>query len=225
VPQLQFEFWTPIGSIGTEVTCELCRVRFNCTPQLKDRDWKFRRSWLFGKEDHQEGSIPVVLTLRQLNATLGRFGMQQLIFTTAMKLEPISAPIRSCETDFALLNKSFRGPLNFVIGECKSLYGEITQGDLDNLTSIASAINADELKVFILLAKTGQFTADEVRRCKTAASAFPDRVIMLSQRELQPPLFTYESAAREFNVSATAVTLEDMARQTDGIFFNPRLKP
>jgi hypothetical protein len=44
---------------------------------------------------------------------------------------------------------------------------------------------------------------------------------MLSQRELQPPLFTYEWAAREFNVSATVATLEDMARQTDGIFYNP----
>jgi hypothetical protein len=224
-PNCNLEFWTPIGSVGTEVTCELCGVRFNCTPQLKDRDWRFRRSGLFGKEDHQEGSIPVVLTLRQLNATLGRFGMQQLIFTTAMKLEPISAPIRSCETDFAFLNKSFRGPLNFVIGECKSAFGEITQGDLDNLASVASAIPPDQLKVFILLAKTGVFTADEVDRCKKTASALPDRVIMLSQRELQAPLLTYEWAAREFNVSATATTLEDMARQTDGIFFNPRPRP
>ncbi|MGD0466753.1 MAG: hypothetical protein ABSA54_00100 [Terriglobales bacterium] len=224
-PNCNLEFWTPIGSVGTEVTCELCGVRFNCTPQLRDRDWRFRRSGIFGKEDHQEGSIPVALTLRQLNTTLGRFGMQQLIFTTAMKLAPISASIPSCETDFVLLNKGFRGPLNLVIGECKSTFGEITHGDLDNLASVASAIPANQLKVFILLAKTGVFTADEVDRCKKTASALPDRVIMLSQRELQTPSFTYEWAARDFNVSATAVTLEDMARQTDGIFFNSRPKP
>ena len=224
-PNCNLEFWTPIGSVGTEVTCELCGVRFNCTPQLKDRDWRFRRSGLFGKEDHQEGSIPVVLTLRQLHNTLGRFGMQQLVYTTAMKLEPISASIPSCETDFVLLNKGLRGPLNLVIGECKSTSGEITQADLDNLSSVASAIPGDQLKVFILLAKTGTFTADEVDRCKKTASALPARVIMLSQRELQPPLFTYEWAAREFNITATAVTLEDMARQTDGIFFNPRPNP
>ena len=225
-PHCSLCFWTPIDSLSTEVTCELCGVKLNCTPQLKKRgDWKFRRSGLFGKEDHQEGGIPVVLTLRRLHGWFGSLGFETSIFTTAMKLRPGTSPIRECETDFVSLRKPIRGPLNLVIGECKSAGGEITDDDLDKLGTVASTIESDQLNVFLLFAKTGEFTSDEVTRLKQAALRVPNRVIMLSKRELEPPLRTYEWAAREFQVDSIGMQLEDMVRNTDAIFFNPRRKP
>lgn len=222
-PHCSLGFWTAIDSLGTEITCELCGMKFNCTAQLKSRgDWRFRRSGLFGKDDHQEGGIPVALTLRQLNGGFGGFGLEPTIFTTAMKLTPATAAIRDCETDFVLLRKPPRGPLDLVIGECKSTGGEITQDDLDKLGTVASEFDPQQLKVYILLSKTGEFTSDEVTRLKKFASSSSHPVIMLSSRELEPPLFTYEWAAREFQVDKIGMRLEDMVRNTDTIFFNPR---
>ncbi len=43
--------------------CEYCGKEFNVTPQLRDRDWAYRRSGLFGRDDHQGGGITVALTL------------------------------------------------------------------------------------------------------------------------------------------------------------------
>jgi hypothetical protein len=226
-PNCKLLFWAPIDSIGTEVTCELCGDKFNCMPQLRGRgDWNFRRSGIFGKDDHQEGGIPVILTLRQLSESIIGISMQPSIFMTAMNLSPLSPETTtlSCETDFVFVNASNHGPLNLVIGECKSKGGGVTDNDLGNLSAIASAVDPTELKVFILLAKTGDFTAEEIARCKKSAASLPNRLILLSQRELDAPHFTYEWAAREFEVGSTAVTLEDMAAHTEDIFFSPRPK-
>jgi hypothetical protein len=196
-------------------------------PQLRGRgDWNFRRSGIFGKDDHQEGGIPVILTLRQLSESIIGISMQPSIFMTAMNLSPLSPETTtlSCETDFVFVNASNHGPLNLVIGECKSKGGGVTDNDLGNLSAIASAVDPTELKVFILLAKTGDFTAEEIARCKKSAASLPNRLILLSQRELDAPHFTYEWAAREFEVGSTAVTLEDMAAHTEDIFFSPRPK-
>ena len=66
-PNCNLDFWLPLDSMATEVACEYCGKKFDITPQLRDRDWAYRRSGLFGRADHQEGSVPVVVTLQQLN--------------------------------------------------------------------------------------------------------------------------------------------------------------
>ena len=225
-PNCKLLFWCSIDAVGTAVTCELCGHEFNCTPQLRDRDWKFRRSGIFGKDDHQEGGIPVILTLRQLSESAGAMGLVPAMFTTAMKLTalPTHVSIPPCETDFVFVNLSHRGELNIAIGECKSKGGEITEDDLSNLSAVASAVDPNEVKVFLIIAKTGDFTAEEIARCKNTAATHPDRLIVLSQRELDTPHFTYEWAANDFEVSKFANDLDAMARQTDAIFFNPRPK-
>ena len=53
-PNCELEFWTSLDDLGTEITCEYCGQRFNVTPQLKDGAWAYRRSGLFGREDHQQ---------------------------------------------------------------------------------------------------------------------------------------------------------------------------
>src|SRR5262249_51135217 len=69
-PYCELEFWKHLDDIATDVTCEYCGKHFNVTTQLKDGAWMYRRSGLFGREDHQQGAIPVVLTLQQLDTAL-----------------------------------------------------------------------------------------------------------------------------------------------------------
>lgn len=52
-PNCELESWTHLDDVATEITCEYCGKRFNVTPQLKDGAWAYRRSGLFGREDHQ----------------------------------------------------------------------------------------------------------------------------------------------------------------------------
>jgi hypothetical protein len=217
-PNCQLSFWLHIDDVATEVPCDLCRIRFNITPELKDRDWAYRRSGIFGKEDHQQGSIPVALTIQQLDTALAL--TRKKIWVTAMELTPTLATIDPCETDFIVLTEGFNDRLQIAVGECKSR-GEITEKDVSNLRKVADALPTERFEAFVIFSKTAPFTNDEISRCRQAQSSAGLRVILLSDRELEP-YFTYERAAKEFNVNPTAISLEDMARNSNDIYFNPR---
>jgi hypothetical protein len=217
-PNCQLSFWLHIDDVATEVSCDLCRVRFNITPDLKDRDWAYRRSGIFGKDDHQQGSIPVALTIQQLDTALAL--TRKKIWVTAMEFTPGFAAIDPCETDFVVLTEGFNDRLQIAVGECKAR-GEITEKDVSNLRKVADAFPTERFEAFIIFSKTAPFTTDEIRRCRQAQSSAGLRVILLSNRELEP-YFTYERAAKEFDVNPTAISLEDMARNSNFIYFNPR---
>lgn len=132
-PNCELDFWIPLDAARTGVECELCGFAFQSTPQLKDRDWRYRRSGLFGREDYQEGSIPVALTLQQLHTTFFGVSPGWIGYATAMELEPNGAAISPCETDFAVLLQEPDGTVILVIGECKTR-GEISEEHVANLT-------------------------------------------------------------------------------------------
>jgi hypothetical protein len=239
-PSCQLPFWRALDEIKTLVTCEYCGREFNITPQLKDDKWAYRPSGLFGRgytkqkqtqrdsaieseafeeSDHQEGSVPVALTLQQLDTTLHH---NFVLWLPAMRLQPLTAPIEKCETDFVLLCQDFRGRIELVIGECKANC-EITEEDVRKLSKIANTFPPDRFDVFLVFSKTGQFTAQEIERCRAADSDTRRRTILLSDRELEP-YFVYERTSKEFAIDETAVSLEDMVEATRGIYFEPRPK-
>lgn len=221
-PNCELEFWTPLDDLGTEITCEYCGQRFNATPQLKDGAWAYRRSGLFGREDHQQGAIPVALTLQQLDTVLS-WGA---VFVTSMTIESTAGAFEACETDLvAISEKGFYDErLGIAIGECKGR-GEITEEDVRKLSQVADAFPKDRIAPFIIFAKTAPFTADEIARCRAAQPAGArTRVILLSDRELEP-YFVYERAEKEFVIDSTAVSLEDLANTTHALYFDPKPKP
>jgi hypothetical protein len=220
-PNCELESWMHLDEIRTISRCEYCGKDFNITSQLKDRDWAFRRSGLFGRDDHQAGGIPVALTLQQLQTA---FHMRVLAYTTGTELEPAGANIEKCETDFVLLAESLREKiLQVAIGECKG-HGEITVEDVRKLALVADALSKDgDCDAFIVFAKTGQFSSEEVERCKAAQGKYERRVILLSDRELEP-YFIYERAEKEFVIEHSAISLEDMAQATQNIYFEPKRK-
>src|SRR5208282_5403137 len=44
----ELEFWLPLDGLASEVRCEYCGTTSHITAQLRDRDWAYRRSGLFG---------------------------------------------------------------------------------------------------------------------------------------------------------------------------------
>jgi hypothetical protein len=104
-PGCELEAWVHLDDARTNVSCEYCGKYFNVTPQLKDRDWAYRRSGLFGRNDNQGGGIPVSLALMQLQNVLRD---TVVAFTTGTDLKPVTANIKDCESDFVLLRNRRR---------------------------------------------------------------------------------------------------------------------
>jgi hypothetical protein len=218
-PNCELPFWKHVDEIATETPCDYCGERFRVTSQLKDRDWAFRRSGLFGRDDHQQGAIPVAVALQQIDTVLFPEG----IYVTAMNIAPVKAAIMPCETDFVVVSqKTASNRVEIAIGETKSK-GEITEEDVTNLARIADAFPKRRIKLFLVFAKTIPFTEEEVARCRAAQGYGDRRVILLSNRELEP-YFVYEQAEKEFNINSTANNLEDLARTTHKIYFDSKPK-
>ena len=221
-PLCELDNWIYLDDARTMSLCEYCGTNFNITPQLRDRDWAYRRSGLFGRNDDQGGGIPVALTLHQLHTALRG---NLLAFTTGTELEPTNADIAKCETDLAMIvdSRPDQRP-QVVIGECKS-HGPITAEDVNKLRRVADALDGTgDCEAFVVFSKTGSFTPDEIELCKAAQHPFRRRVILLSARELEPYQI-YEAAAKDFQVKRSVSSLPDMAQATMNIYFEPKRKP
>ena len=220
-PVCELEYWIYIDDARTMSTCEYCGTNFYITPQLRDRDWAYRRSGLFGRNDDQGGGIPVALTVHQLYTALRG---KVLAFTTGTELEPSGASILKCETDLVMIVESRPDQRpQIVIGECKS-HGTISAEDTINLGRVADVLDATgDCDTYIVFSKTGIFSMDEIELCKGAQGKSRRRVILLSARELESQRI-YESAERDFEVKRFVSSLEDMAEATMNIYFDPKRK-
>ena len=206
-PNCRLEFWVSLDDVRTKTTCEYCGHEFGVTPHLRDRDWAFRRSGLFGRSDHQEGAIPVVLTLQQMNTVLHS---NDFIYTTAMTLKSEAGAFHDCETDFiALTQRSMSGSIEIAIGECKTR-ADITADDVQKLMAAANTIESERIKVFVVFSKLGTFSSDEIQRMRPLNHQHPYRLILLTPRELEP-YRVYEQAKTELGINDIVLDLDSMA--------------
>ncbi len=214
-PSCRLEFWRSLDDIRTNAECEYCTNLFHVGPQLRDRDWAYRRSGLFGRNDNQEGAIPVVLTLLQLYHL---HEPTSFAMTTAMSLDPNGAEIQKCETDFAfLVNRGRDHRVQVAIGECKTRK-PITEDDVQNLLRVAKAFPTDRFDVFLIFSKLADFSDEEAHWISAANDEYVRRAIMLTPRELDC-WHAYERAAELFDIDRTIIDLEGMAEATHRIFF------
>lgn len=216
-PRCQLDFWRPLDDARTQAICDYCGHAFIVSAQLRDKGWAFRRSGLFGRSDHQEGSIPVALTIQQLLRVLDPDGGH---FATAMTLDGAAGQFASCEVDFVVLaNARNDGRVQMAIGECKTR-GDISAEDVAHLDAVARALTpfAD---VYIVLAKLAAFSEEEINRARPLNTDHRDRVILLTDRELEP-MFPYQRAETEFDINPTVINFADMAQVTRHIFFEAR---
>lgn len=217
-PSCQLEFWRSLDESRSRLDCEYCGHSFNVSPQLRDKAWAFRRSGLFGNDDHQEGAVPVLLTLQQL---MGMHRSGHAVYTTAMTLLPKGADMLACETDFIVMTESPGDRrIEIVIGECKTRK-PITADDVEKLTRVADAFPEDRYDVYIVFARLTPFSPEEVELIRRANGKYRRRAIMLTERELEP-YFVYEWTAKDFDIRQTASSLADMAAATLQVFFEER---
>jgi hypothetical protein len=222
-PNCNLNFWLALETLGHKVVCEYCGGIFDAATQLKDRgDWRFRRSGLFGKDNHQEGAIPVVLTLQQLETNVSPLTASRL-FATSFTLSSSGARISPCETDFVMLEFDTTGEIELAIGECKAggEKSEISEADVKNLSAVADSFPPGRVTVYIVFSKTGPFSETEIARCRAAQDPHSPRVILLSDRELEP-YHIYERTAKQFDIRPIASSFRDLARATNNIFFAPK---
>jgi hypothetical protein len=209
------EFWKPLGELQTDVPCEYCGMQFNITPQLRNRGgWAFRRSGLFGRQGHQEGSIPVALTLQQIDA---HNGMRRSLLLPAMNVVSGCPSARPCETDLVILMQGKSGKLEIGVGECKE-NGEITNQDASNMAEIAAAFPSDRFESFVIFSKTGTFSAEEISRCRSCCTRGKSRVILLDGRDLEPE-FAYIRDGPRSNIPTEGASLVDFAFETEIEYF------
>jgi hypothetical protein len=222
-PNCRLQFWVSLDDVRTEATCEYCGHKFNVTPYLKDRDWVFRRSGLFGRNDHQEGAIPVVLTLQQLHTAF--HSSNEMLYTTAMNLKlkstnTVKFKKDKCETDFVVIAPHSRdGMIDIAIGECKTK-DQITDDDVSNLQAVADAFPIERFNVYIIFSKLSSFSTEELSRVQKLNNFNHQRVILFTTRELEP-YFIYARTAQEYKIDKYTESFENMARITDQVFFQP----
>ena len=216
----ELSFWVQRDDVATEAECVFCGNHFNCTRQLTKDPWQYRRSGLFGLNNNQEGSIPVALTLQQLDTHI-RHSSSNLMSTNLNLAAGPKSPL--CETDLFLAVQEY-DRVSIAVGECKDANGEITEQDVNNMLQVAEAFPREYFDPFLIFAKTASFTEDEIGRCKTVQEKHRRlRVILLSDRELEP-YFVYERAAKFFEVDTTVISLDDLARSTGQLYFHPQAK-
>jgi hypothetical protein len=217
-PNCQLVSWLHLDDVKTVSSCSYCDHSYDVTPQLRDRDWRYRRSGIFGRDDNQLGGVPVALTLQQLSTSLHD---SVLMYSTAMSFRPNGADIEPCESDFVAVVAGRRGnsetPVQIVFGEAKT-EGLIDAQDIRKLGKLAAAVPRELAQAYILLSKTGTFSADEIALARTLNVNGSRRVILWSRDELEP-YHLYERSRNKLGDKWHAVSLTDMARITHQLYF------
>jgi hypothetical protein len=136
-------------------------------------------------------------------------------------LSPGSSAIANCETDIFIATQGVHR-IEVAVGDCKDARGKIDLKDIQNLAAVADAFPREIFESYIVFAKTGLFTPEEVENCRQAQNG-QMRVIMLSSKELEP-YHLYQRFSKDLNMRASVSSLGGMARATSQIYFAPKPK-
>ena len=179
--QCRLKNWLTLKSIDDFWMCEYCGGQNQTSTHLKTRgDWKFRKSGLFAKDNHQEGAIPVLLTLLAIKRIADH---SNFTYSTALEL---SGENLGCETDLCIVQYGRHDKIEIAIGECKSEGGVITKDDCNKLKEVVKKISSNGgMEAYIIFSKTSDaFLPEEIVLFKELSKEA--RLILLTNRELEP---------------------------------------
>jgi hypothetical protein len=218
-PNCQLPSWVHLDDVKTRLICGYCDYSYDVTPQLRDRDWRYRRSGIFGREDQQLGGVPVALTLQQLASSLSD---QLMMYSTALNFRAAGAAIEPCESDFVGVVSGALGisesPVQIVFSEVKT-EGPFDAQDVRKLGRLADAVPPDLAQAFIMFSKTGTFSPEEIALARGLNGEYTRRVILWSRDELEP-FYPYDRLRGRPGEQWTAATLTDMANVTHRLYFS-----
>lgn len=230
-PHCQLPSWFPVDDLRQRVSCQMCGESFDATNQLIGSEWAYRRSGVLGVERNAQGAVPVVLTLQQLDANLSG-GLRDGMYSVSLDLAPTRNQMpTTCEVDFAwLIPRRYPDRAIVIIGECKDRGhsptqggdgGTINSGDIGNLRVVADSFPRERFDVYILLAKLCAFTPAEIELARSLNGEDQLRVILLTERELEPYHF-FDRTAKLFNIGRYHSSPQDLARATVAVYLNPQ---
>lgn len=228
-PSCKLPTWLPVDDLRERITCPICGQPFTTTLQLISSGWAFRRSGILGVERNAQGAVPVVLTLQQLDANLGLSSERQA-YSVSLDLRPTKGQLdHPCEVDFAIcIPRPYHERTIIIVGECKDRGqgqgadgGSINANDIANLRVVADSFPKERFEVFILLAKLCPFTKEEVELAKSLNGPYQCRVIMLTDRELEP-YHLYERTEKLFKIDRYGSRPSTLAKATVNVFLDPQ---
>ena len=107
-----------------------------------------------------------------------------------------------------------------LVGECKDMGGAIDANDVENLGRIANALRFYRFKTYIVFAKLGPFSPEEITLVKSLNVPFQEkRVILLTARELEPG-HIYERMQKKLGIKSYGGSPEELAQVTSHIHFS-----
>lgn len=175
--------WLSLKAVDDIWTCEYCGSKNQTSIHLRHRgDWKFRKSGLFAKDNHQEGAITTLLSLLAIKRI---FDTSDFTYSTALELR--GDKIDDCETDLCIVQNSHNNRIEIAIGECKSDGGLITKDDCVKLRKVAKELMnfKANITVYIIFAKTcDAFSDEEIDLFEELSKEIG--LIILSNNELEP---------------------------------------
>jgi len=213
-------FWLSIDKIKSNIICEYCGANIRTINQIENNKWGYRVSGIFGNNDNQGGGISVVLTLLQLKRSC-RSAYEQFLYIPSVNILPINAAVNKCESDFIIITCTYYGKISVVVSECKT-NNEISIDDVKNLTKVADAFEKNGIESYILFSKLNSFSNDEIEICRNAQLSNRDRVIMLTDRELESR-YIYSETKKTFEIK-DSTNWDSLAKNTTAIFFEKKIK-
>ncbi len=176
--------WQSLKEIDDTWYCEFCGGENQTSLHLRGKsgNWMYRKSGLFAKSNHQEGAIPVLLTLLCFYRIIS--SLSEFRYSTALE---IKGDVPDCETDFFVINTRGQKKIEIGFGECKSDGGIIDIEDCEKMKSIYKKLNSIEgVRTYITFGKTANsFSPNETILFKRLNNeGIP--TILFTNRELEP---------------------------------------
>ncbi len=169
-------------------------------------------------EKNTQGAVPVALTLQQLDTNLARITGGK-IYAPSYDLISAAGSGPPCEVDLVVVIPGvYPDKAEVLFGECKDEGGTIDAVDIANLRRIADALPDHRFDAYILLAKLGPFTPEEIALARTLNGPYQQRVILLTARELEP-YHIFERTHKELGIQSHGGSPSDLAAATSRIYF------
>jgi hypothetical protein len=218
-PSCRLASWTALDQLRQLLVCDLCGAAFDATRQLIAGEFHYRRTGVLGLEKNAQGAVPVALTLQQLAVNIDGLHHNAMYFPS-IDVAPVSGvDLPSCEIDFlGIIPGRSLDRAEVVLGECKDEGGQIDANDVENIRRVADAFPRRRFDVFIVFAKLAPFSDGEIALARGLNGEYQQRVILLSDRELEP-FHLYERTQVETGIVTHGGSLEECARVTSAIYF------
>jgi len=197
-PKCSLRNWVHLKEVNEYYTCELCSEKSKFVKVVEPITSKdgtkvdgmrlhYRLSGLLGRNDKQQGAIPVILTLQFLENSMRIAG--KYLYSTALDLSFTHhrQEVKS-EIDFVMfdLNSgSDKESIEVLIGECKTS-NAISKKQIDGLVVVRELLEKSGIKCHLLFSKIKkEFTSNEIAHFKSLVKN-GIRPILLTAHEVEP---------------------------------------